>query len=313
MRIDSEHLKRCWFLGGPTAVGKTDVALELARRLDAEIIALDSMTLYRGMDIGTAKPSPRERTTIPHHLFDILTPAEEFSVAQYHHAAQAVIADLLARGKTPLFVGGTGLYLRALLRGVFEGPPAQPGLRAEYQRLVDREGTKSLHARLKQADPEAAARLHVNDVRRIIRALEVYESTGLPLSEQQREAPLPESDRPPHVYWLSPSRDWLYDRINCRVDQMLEAGLLEEVRSLMAPPAGLSRTARQALGYKELFDFLEGTGSLAVATEAIKTRTRQFAKRQHTWYRNLVECREIRITPEERPTEIAGRILDSTG
>lgn len=309
MRIDPESLKQCWFLGGPTAVGKSAVALELAGRLDGEIVALDSMTLYRGMDIGTAKPAAEERESVPHHLFDILDPWQEFSVAEYHQEADRVIQELLSRRKTPLFVGGTGLYLRSLLRGVFEGPPAVPELREEYKRIVTEQGEGALHERLAQVDPVSAAKLHPNDSRRVIRALEVFESTGRPLSDQQQEPPLPEDQRPPHVYWLSPPRDWLYDRINRRVDQMMETGLLEEVRRLSELPQGVSQTARQALGYKELFDYLEGTISLDTAVEVIQTRTRQFAKRQHTWYRNLIECHEIPINAEDSAKTILSRIL----
>lgn len=309
MRIDPQILKKCWFLGGPTAVGKSAVALELARRLDGEIVALDSMTLYRGMDIGTAKPTAKEREIVPHHLFDILDPWEEFSVAEYHQAAERMIRDVTSRGKTPLFVGGTGLYLRSLLRGVFEGPPAVPELREEYRRVVAAAGEGELHERLSKVDPMTAARLHPNDSRRVIRALEVYESTGKPISDQQQEPPLPEGDRPQHVYWLSPPRDWLYDRINRRVDQMLEEGLLDEVRRLTALPQGIGQTARQGLGYKELFDYLEGKVPYETAVDAIRTRTRQFAKRQHTWYRNLIECREVPITSDDSVETILARIL----
>jgi len=309
MRIDPQLLKKCWFLGGPTAVGKSAVALELARRLDGEIVALDSMTLYRGMDIGTAKPTTEEREIVPHHLFDILDPWEEFSVAEYHQAAERVIRDVISRGKTPLFVGGTGLYLRSLLRGVFEGPPAVPALREEYRQIVATEGEVALHERLSKVDPVTAARLHPNDSRRVIRALEVFESTGKPISDQQQEPPLPEEDRPQHVYWLSPPREWLYDRINRRVDQMLEEGLLDEVRRLTALPQGIGQSARQALGYKELFDYLDGMVPYETAVDAIRTRTRQFAKRQHTWYRNLVECREVPIRSVDSVESTLTRIL----
>ncbi|MCA9098576.1 MAG: tRNA (adenosine(37)-N6)-dimethylallyltransferase MiaA, partial [Planctomycetaceae bacterium] len=256
-----------------------------------------------------AKPTAKEREIVPHHLFDILDPWEEFSVAEYHQAAERVIRDLTSRGKSPLFVGGTGLYLRSLLRGVFEGPPAVPALREEYRQIVATAGEAALHERLSKVDPVTAARLHPNDSRRVIRALEVFESTGKPISDQQQEPPLPEEDRPLHVYWLSPPRDWLYDRINRRVDQMLEEGLMDEVRRLTALPQGIGQTARQALGYKELFDYLEGKVPYETAVDAIRTRTRQFAKRQHTWYRNLVECREAPITSDDSVESILARIL----
>lgn len=308
MRIDPILLKQCRFIGGPTAVGKSEIALELAGKLSGEIVALDSMTLYRGMDIGTAKPSPSERELVPHHLFDILDPWEDYSLAQYHHAAHTVIREVISSGKTPIFVGGTGLYLRGLLRGVFEGPPAVPELRIQYKQELVEQGEGTLHARLARIDPVSAQRIHPHDTRRVIRALEVFDTTGKALSELQQEPPLPERDRPRHVYWISPPRDWLYDRINRRVDRMMEEGLLDEVRTLWRLPQGLSHTARQALGYKELFDYLEGKVSLESGIESIRRRTRQFAKRQHTWFGNLVECREIPITPDDKAAEIVTRL-----
>jgi tRNA dimethylallyltransferase len=177
----------CWFLTGATATGKTAIALALARALDAEIISLDSMAIYRGMDVGTAKPTPEQRAVVPHHLIDILEPDEEFSVAQYLEAAHAKIAEIRARGREPLFVGGTPLYLKALLRGLFEGPPANWELRQEIEREVAEVGSAALHARLEQVDPLAASAIHPNDTRRLIRALEVYRATGQPISHQQIE------------------------------------------------------------------------------------------------------------------------------
>lgn len=309
MTLPTDILLRCFVLAGPTACGKSATGLVLAERLDAEIVSLDSMQLYRGMDIGTAKPSPEDRRRVPHHLIDVLEPHEEYSLADYLRAAEAACRDILARGRTPLFVGGTGLYLRGLLRGVFEGPPAD----WEFRRLLEREAAEHesdyLHEKLQEVDPASAARLHPHDTRRLIRALEVHHLTGRPLSEQQEHGPRPPEDRPQHVYWLAPPRDWLYARINDRVDRMVEAGLVEEVRGLLSAEKPLSRTARQALGYKEIIDCLEENGSLAEAVERIKTRTRQFAKRQHTWFRNLEECRAVEMTGAETPRELAERVL----
>lgn len=298
MKLESELLRQCWFLAGPTAAGKTAVGLLLARRLDAEIVALDSMTLYRRMDIGTAKPSREERAIVPHHLIDILEPHEEFSVSDYVAAAGRACRSILSRGRVPLFVGGAGLYLRSLLRGVFDGPPADWPYRRSLEQQAREQAPGWLHVRLGEIDPVAASRLHPADERRIIRALEVQYLTGKPASEQQQETPLPPSDRPQHVYWLQPQRDWLYRRIERRVDAMMEAGLVEEVQSLLADNAGLSRTARQALGYKEIIAHLSGEDSLDAAIASLKTRTRQFAKRQLTWFRNLVECRPVCLTSD---------------
>jgi tRNA dimethylallyltransferase len=308
MHLSSEILKRCWFLAGPTAVGKSEVAVELARRIDAEIVSLDSMSLYRGMDIGTAKPSQRLRKLVPHHLIDLIQPHEEFSVAQYVDAAGRAAEEIVARQRTPLFAGGTGLYLRSLLRGVFDGPPADPDLRSELEAQAALATPEDLHQRLQAVDPSSASWIHPNDVRRIVRALEVYHRTGQPLSALQRQVPLPPDRRPENVIWLSPPRPWLYERINRRVEQMFAEGLLDEVARLLAAPNPLSRTARQALGYQEAIDHLEGRLSLAETIERIQTRTRQFAKRQHTWFRHLEECRPVEITGDETPAELADRL-----
>lgn len=315
MRFAPDLLRRCWFLAGPTACGKSAVALELAKQLRVnrglaiELVSLDSMTLYRRMNIGTAKPSAEEFLRVPHHLFDILEPSQEFSVVEYLVAAERACCEIITRGGTPLFVGGTGLYLRSLLRGVFEGPAADEDLRGRLESEAALDGVKSLHLRLQQLDPNIAERLHPNDLRRVVRALEVIELTGQPMSAQHREEPLPLEQRPTNVIWLSPPRDWLYSRINQRVEAMLAAGWLDEVRSLIAEPQPLSDTAGRALGYKELIEHLRGERTLAETIELIQTRTRQFAKRQHTWFRNLEECRSLPITGDESPAQLAATVL----
>jgi tRNA dimethylallyltransferase len=309
MTFENEVLKRCWFLAGPTATGKSAVGCELAGLLDAEIIALDSMSLYRGMDIGTAKPDAAARSRVPHHLIDVLDPHQEFSLAEYVEAAGTIAAEIVARRRIPLFVGGTGLYLRGLLRGVFQGPPADWDLRNKYQDLAEREGKTAVHGRLREVDPALADRLHPTDLRRVIRGIEVFELTGIPLSVQQRQQPLPKEERPRHVYWLSPPRGWLYERVNRRVEAMFHAGLVAEVERLVdcVPPMG--KTARQALGYKEVIDHLEGRMELSETISHIQTRTRQFAKRQHTWFRNLTECNALKVSGSESPREIAERLV----
>lgn len=308
MSFPVELLRQCRFLAGPTASGKTAVGIALARRINAEILALDSMTLYRRMDIGTAKATAEEQAAVRHHLLDLLEPWGEFTVADYLTAAETAVRDILSRGRIPLFVGGTGLYLRSLLRGLFDGPEADWTFRRTLQESARHQPPNFLYEELQRIDLPTAARLHPSDERRIIRALEIHHLTGQPASTQRTQQPLPESDRPRHVDWLSPPRDWLYERINARVDAMLAAGLVDEVTRLAADEGGLSRTARQALGYKEILDHLSGRFSLAEAVEKIKTRTRQFAKRQHTWFRNLEECRPLAITGTESPETLAERL-----
>lgn len=311
MHFPPEILQACWFLAGPTACGKSETGLLLAEQLGGEILSLDSMAIYQGMDIGTAKPSLEDQARVPHHLIDVIAPSEEFSVAEYLRGAQQGCRDILDRGHVPLFVGGTGLYLRSILRGVFEGPSADWKLRRRLEDQAKIHEPGWLHGRLVEVDPASAAKLHPNDMRRVIRALEVFELTGQPLSEQQKHDPLPVGDRPQHVYWISPPRDWLYQRIDARVDAMIQRGLVEEVRQLLASDKPLSHTAHQALGYKELFDAIEGDADLDEAIKSTKTRTRQFAKRQHTWFRNLVECQPIEITGQESPQQLVSRILVS--
>ena len=310
MQFDSELLQKCRFLAGPTACGKSTVAVVLAERVGAEILALDSMSLYQGMDIGTAKPAADRQNGIPHHLVDIISPHEEFSVAEYVVSAENACRDIVGRGRMPLFVGGTGLYLRAVLRGVFNGPAADEDFRRKLEAQASQNDPGFLHRRLTAVDPQTANRLHPHDSRRLVRALEVFHATGRPLSEQQTEKPLPPESRPRHVNWLSPPRSWLYEQINRRVESMIAAGLVDEVRSLLQAEQPLSRTARQALGYKEIIDHLDGRCTLDEAVDLIQRRTRQFAKRQHTWFRNLEECTAVAITGEETAEQIADRLLD---
>jgi tRNA dimethylallyltransferase len=292
---------RALILAGPTASGKTELSLEIADRLDAEIVSMDSMVLYRGMDIGTAKPSLEECRRKAHHLIDVLDPWESASVAWWLEQAAKCSKEIESRGKQVLFVGGTPLYLKALLRGLFEGPPADPHLRRRLMQDCERDGCQSLHERLAQGDPVSARRLHPNDVRRIIRALEVLELTGRPISAwQQQWAPRMEGgesgieDRrsaPYRCLWLDVPRDELYRRINARVREMMAQGWLEEARRLRQLPRSLSKEASQALGYKELFAHLDGQLDLEQTVERIQTRSRNFAKRQISWFRHLPECR----------------------
>jgi tRNA dimethylallyltransferase len=282
-------------LTGPTGSGKTPLALALAERLDAEIVAMDSMTLYRGMDIGTAKPTPAERARVPHHLLDVLDPWESSSVAWWLRRAEECCRDILERGRRPLFVGGTPFYLKALLHGLFEGPPGDVALRTRLEAEAREQGAQVLHDRLAAVDPPAAAKLHPNDLRRVVRALEVWELTGQPMSTWQTQwhagAPSPcTPEGLPRVLCLDRPRQELYERIDARVKAMIDAGLVDEVRRLRELPHSLSREAAQALGYKEMFDHLEGKASLEETIACIQTRSRQFAKRQLTWFRHLSGC-----------------------
>lgn len=308
MNVPPEILSQCWFLAGPTAVGKTETSLLLAERIDAEILSLDSMAIYRQMDIGTAKPTTAEQQRVPHHLIDIIDPDEVFSTAEYVRLATQVASEIVSRGRSPLFVGGTGLYLRSILRGVFEGPDADWEYRRQLEAEVE-DNPGCLHEKLKDCDPILAEKLHPNDLRRVIRALEVYHQTGIPLSAQQQQAARVPEETSGNVFWLHPERDWLYERINRRVDLMFEQGLVEEVRGLLERDPPPSRTALQGLGYKEMVEHLNGEMTLEEAREMIKVRTRQFAKRQHTWFRNLPECQEIKVTGNQSPLDLVDEII----
>lgn len=303
-----------FFLVGPTASGKTAVGIEVALRIGAEILSLDSMSLYRGMDIGTAKPSAAERARVPHHLIDIAEPHEAFSTGRYLEAAEAAIADVVSRGKRPLFVGGTALYLKALTEGFFRGPSANWALRNRLIAEAEERGVPALHERLRRVDPAAAARIHPNDLRRIVRALEVYEVTGRPISEQQSQwGTEPQAGRLCHIAGIRRERADLHERINRRVDAMFAAGLVEEVRRLLADPRGVSHAASQFVGYREVIAHLRGELSLQEAIQKVKARTRQFAKRQLTWFRSFPQIRWVDARPCDEAGELAAHVIGALG
>ena len=310
--MDQNAFRRAIYLTGPTASGKTAVGVALARRLDAEVIAMDSMTIYRGMDIGTAKPTVAERRGIPHHLIDVIEPWESASVADYRDWASETVAAIEGRGHRALFVGGTGLYLKALLRGLFEGPGSDPELRHWLEQEAEATGDAALHARLAALDPTTAARLHPHDRRRIIRALEVIERTGRPLSiwQVEHQHPAPAGVQ---VYAMELPRADLHDRINRRVRSFFDAGLVEEVRALEAGARPLSPVAAQGIGYREVLAMLAGQATLDETIDRIQTRSRQFAKRQATWFRGLEEVRAFPVAPEDDPETIADRLAQSSG
>lgn len=306
-----EPVRNCHYLAGPTGSGKTPLGVELARRLEAEIVSMDSMAIYRGMDIGTAKPTAAERKAVPHHLLDLIEPSQEFSLAQYVEAAHRAVDEIRGRGREVLFVGGTPLYLKALLRGIFEGPPADWPFRRRLEELARNEGAGALHDRLVQVDPVAAARLHPNDLRRIIRALEVYEKTGEPISRHQRQFEAGHVPQDSTVFVLNWPRDELDARIDARVEEMFRTGLVDEVRQLMTNPGGLSRTARQAVGYPEVLQHLAQQRDLAQTVELVKLRTRQFARRQMTWFRSLAECQSVELHEPLDPAKVADHVMHS--
>jgi tRNA dimethylallyltransferase len=283
--------ENAFILTGPTGAGKSRLALPLAERLGAEIVSMDSMALYRGMDVGTAKPGPDERRRVPHHLLDALDPWESANVAWWLRRAADCCRDIEGRGRGVLFVGGTPLYLKALLHGLFDGPPADEVLRRRLTEEAESLGSPALHARLAAVDPVSAVRLHPNDVRRMVRALEVWQLTGRPLSEWQTQwaGPAPAAGGRPVLY-LNPPREELYARIDARVRRMIADGLVEEVRALRRLPRPLSREAGQAVGYQEMFDHLDGKVDLEETIVRIQTRSRNLAKRQMTWFRSLPEC-----------------------
>jgi tRNA dimethylallyltransferase len=285
-----DPFRNALILTGPTASGKSLLGVELAQRLGAEIISMDSMALYRGLDIGTAKPTAAQRQLVPHHLLDVLDPWESASVAWWLEQAAACCRAIEARGRRVLFVGGTPLYLKALLHGLFDGPPADEAVRRRLSQEANDRGNQALHERLAQVDPPSAARLHPNDVRRVVRALEVWELTGRPISAWQQQWSAPPPSAPDRCLCLDVPRPLLYERIDTRVRQMMDDGLLKEVCRLRDLDRPLSREARQALGYKELLNYLDGGVTLDVAVRQSQTRSRQFAKRQLTWFRQMPAC-----------------------
>ena len=270
---------------GPTASGKTALGVALAKELNGEVVSADSMQIYRGMDIGTAKPTAEEMQGVPHHMIDVADPGEDYSVARYVEEASACVDRILALGKTPILVGGTGLYIDSLIFGRQFAP--FPGrIRAELTQRLQKEGISSLYKTLEAVDPERAARLHQNDEKRIIRALEVYYETGRTLTEHDQESQsLPPRYEAATIFLNYADRADLWKRIDSRVDEMERAGLVEEVRRLLHSGVSPKATAMQAIGYKEFSAALRGEESLEAALGQVKLRSRQYAKRQVTWFR----------------------------
>lgn len=302
----SAYLRHC-FLVGPTASGKSAVALALGRLAPIEIVSMDSMQVFRGMDVGTAKPSAEERALVRHHGIDLAEPSEPFNVALYLEKAEATAKEIDSRGRIPLFLGGTGLYLRALTHGLLEGAPPDPALREELHRRAKEEGAESLHRELASVDPVAASRVHPNDVKRVVRALEVWRLTGCAISELQRDWANPRTERDRVIVGLRMDRAALHRRIARRVDAMLEGGLIAEVKRIREGD-GFGPQSSQALGYREVLLHLEGKLSLEDCRLAIIRATREFARRQMTWFRNYPDVRWIEVGEEEDPAAVAPRV-----
>ena len=279
-------MNRIICIAGPTASGKTALAVELAKKLNGEVVSCDSMQVYRRMDIGTAKPTREEMQGIPHHMIDVAEPDEDFSVSRYCDMASPIVDDIVARGKTAIIAGGTGLYMDSLIRGNAFAPFPATGVREKLEAQADAEGMQAMLRWLQSVDPDSAARLHLSDRKRILRALEVYLETGETITEHNRKT----QQRPPKYspLWLGldfADRGELYRRIDGRVDAMLKMGLMEEIRELLASGIPAKCTAMQAIGYKEFVNALNGEETVEAAAEEVKKSSRHYAKRQLTWFR----------------------------
>ncbi len=287
-------------IAGPTASGKTALAVELAKEFDGEVVSCDSMQVYRQMDIGTAKPSLEERQGIVHHMLDVAEPEEEFSVSRYCELASPIVDDILRRGKTAIIAGGTGLYMDALIRGNAFAPYPSTGRRQELEERADREGIEVLMDWLREIDPDSANRLHLADRKRIIRALEVYLETGETITAHNlKTQSVPPKYRP---LWLGldfADRAKLYSRIDLRVELMLQMGLIEEIKALLAQGVSTKCTAMQAIGYKEFVSALQGSGTIAEAAALVQQSSRHYAKRQLTWFRRNAAMNWLRPDVEE--------------
>lgn len=303
-------LRNCWYLTGPTSSGKSSLALGIAQATDSEIISMDSMAIYQGMDIGTAKPTVEQRLQVPHHQIDIVAPNETYSLSTYVAAAHRIATEIHSRGKNVLICGGTPLYLKSLLRGLFLGPAADWDFRESIQKEIKSFGIDALRSRLSQVDPLSWHRIHANDSRRMIRALEVARITGRPLShwQEQFDVPAKVQDCPSLVLKLD--RSWLHSLINERVKRMLDNGLEQEVEHLLDQYGSLSRTAAQAVGYREILAQRETGVSTEETIELIRAHTRQFARRQEIWFRGLKELTALSMHPESMPESLIQQAVD---
>lgn len=304
-------------LTGPTAVGKTELSIRLAEALDGEIISADSMQVYKKMDIGTAKIRKEEMRGIPHHLIDVLDPAEEFNVVRFQEMAKEALAGIYERGKIPLVVGGTGFYIQGLLYDIdFTREEQDKSYRERLQKKAEEEGAGAVYQMLVKVDSVSAGKIHPNNVKRVIRALEFYHLNGRPISEHNEEEARKKSPYQSAYFVLNQERQTLYERINRRVDLMMEEGLIGEVKSLVEEGYGRNLVSMQGIGYKEVFDYLEGEISLEEMTERIKKDTRHFAKRQLTWFgreKEVIMIDKDKFETEEKILEHMLGILREKG
>ena len=293
---------------GPTAVGKTGLSIELAKALDGEIISADSMQVYRHMDIGSAKVTKEEMSGVPHHLIDVLEPTEDFNVVIFQKMAKAALAQIYEKGRIPIVAGGTGFYIQSLVYDIdFTENDSDVMLRRELETLAAERGPDYVHSILKDIDPASAEQIHANNVKRVIRAIEFYKKTGMRISDHNETQRRKQSPYDLFYYVLSMERKILYDRIDKRVDKMIEQGLVEEVRNLAALGCTRDMVSMQGLGYKEILDYLEGRCSLEEAVYIIKRDTRHFAKRQITWFKRE---RDVRWLNTEEFENDRGKILE---
>ncbi|MCW5559139.1 MAG: tRNA (adenosine(37)-N6)-dimethylallyltransferase MiaA [Verrucomicrobiae bacterium] len=292
-------------LAGPTAVGKSAVALQLTERLGGEIVSVDSMQVYRGLDLGTAKPSPEERARVPHHGVDVVDLSESFDAARFVAMANAAIGAIQSRGRVPILCGGTGLYFNAWLGGLGEAPAPDPALRMAIEALT----TAALVEELARQDPVTLEEMDLQNRRRLVRAVEVIRLTGRPFSQQRARWPDPAPALAGRSFGLIRDREDLVGRMDARVEAMFRSGLVDEVRALIPKGLASNRTASQAIGYRQVLEHLEGPRSLIETREIVKIRTRQFAKRQLTWFRGQLDLDWISVPPQEDPASTAARIL----
>lgn len=292
-------------LTGPTASGKSAVGLLLAEALNGEIVSVDSMQVYRGLDIGTAKPTREELQRVPHHLIDVVGLTESFDAAQFVRLAKAAMEDIQSRGRVPILCGGTGLYFNALLGGLGEAPPADPGVRAEVEAL----STAALLDELATRDPVLFDEIDVNNRRRLVRAVEVIRITGRPFSVQRAAWPERAPGLAGRSFGLERSADDQRRRIHERVEVMMNSGWIEETQRALAAGLASNRTAAQAIGYRYIAEFLQGERTRLMTVDLIQTKTRQFAKRQRTWLHNQLDLEWLEVAPDEAPATTAGRIL----
>ncbi len=292
-------------IAGPTASGKTALSIALAKELQGEVVSCDSMQVYKDMNIGTAKPTWEEMDGVPHHMLSVAEPWEDFSVSRYCEMAGPIVDDILARGKTAIIAGGTGLYMDALIRGNAFAPYPSTGRREELETMAEESGIETVMEMLRKVDPESAGRLHLSDKKRIIRAMEVYLETGETITEHNRKTQLiPDKYHPVWFALEDKNRQDLYDRIDRRVDQMLEMGLIQEIRNLLGRGIPEKCTAMQAIGYKEFVEALAGRCSMEEAVASVKQASRHYAKRQLTWFRRNPKIHWLRREKSQGSEEI---------